>query len=70
MIGGNVGYTVYYGLAADRQEYCFTKDFLRTGGGPPGVLFYKSLFFISYGLAADRQEYYFTTKKNIYIYFF
>jgi len=34
----------YYGLAADRQEYCFT-FFFRTGGGPPGVLFYKSFFF-------------------------
>jgi len=38
----------FYGLAANRQEYCFTKVFffffLRTGGGPPGVLFYKRFF--------------------------
>jgi len=33
-------------VAADRQEYCFTKDFLRTSGGPPGVLFYKRFFII------------------------
>jgi len=36
----------FYELAVDRQEYCFTKDFLRTGGGPPGVLFYKRLLLL------------------------
>jgi len=29
---------IFYGLAADGQEYCLTTDFLRTGGGPPGKL--------------------------------
>jgi len=37
-------YDTFYGLAADRQEYCFTNNFFITG-------------IIFYGLAADRQEY-------------
>jgi len=39
---------------------------LRTGGGPPGVLFYKRFF---YGLAADRQEYCFTKDFFLFIFF-